>query len=77
MREQGESRDAARRRSPARLFLLPLRLVLRAALRAAVSCAVFVVCACVTMRLLGYELPDASDVEKYLEGIEQLADVLS
>jgi hypothetical protein len=77
MSEQGESGDAAQRPSLARLFLLPLRLVLRAALRAAVSSVVFVVCACVMMRLLGYDLPDAADMEKYLKGIGQLADVLS
>ena len=77
MSEQGESRDPARIVRPCRPLLLPLRFVARAALRAAVSSAVFVVCACVTMRLLGYELPDASDLEKYLEGIGQLADVLS
>ena len=31
----------------------------------------------VAMRLMGYELPGASDLDKYLEGLEQLSDVLS
>ena len=42
-----------------------------------VTGVVFVVCAAVAARLLVYELPGASDLEKYLEGIEQLSDVLS
>ena len=72
-----ESKTEARRRRVIRIALLPLRLLAGVALRMLVTCVVFVVCAAVAARLLGYELPGASDLEKYLEGIEQLSDVLS
>ena len=72
-----ESNIRARRRRLIRIALLPLRLLAGVALRMLVTGVVFVVCAAVAARLLGYELPGASDLEKYLEGIEQLSDVLS
>ena len=72
-----ESKTDARRGRLIRLALLPLRLLAGVALRMLVTGVVFLVCAAVAARLLGYELPGASDLEKYLEGIEQLSDVLS
>lgn len=77
MSENGESGIAARRRRLLRLALLPFRLALGALLRALVSGVALFACAAVTLRLLGYELPDASDLEQYLESIGELADVLS
>lgn len=64
-------------RRAARAVLWPLRLALAAVLRLLVTCVVFVVCAAVVLRLLGYELPSASELEQYLESIGRLADVLS
>ena len=72
-----ESKTDARRRRVIRIALLPLRLLAGVVLRMLVTCVVFVACAAVAARLLGYELPGASDLEKCLEGIEQLSDVLS
>jgi hypothetical protein len=72
-----ESNTRTRRRRLTRIVLLPLRLLAGVVLRMVVTCVVFIVCAAVAARLLGYELPGASDLEKYLEGIEQLSDVLS
>ena len=72
-----KSNTDARRRRLIRILLLPLRLLAGMALRMLVTGVVFVACAAVAARLLGYELPGASDMEKYLEGIEQLSDVLS
>lgn len=72
-----KSNTKARRGRLIRIILLPIRLLAGVALRMLVTGVVFVVCAAVAARLLGYELPGASDLEKYLEGIEQLSDVLS
>ena len=70
------SADAAWRGEP-RAALWPFRLALAAVLRLLVTCVVFVVCAAVALRLLGYELPGASELEQYMESIGRLADVLS
>jgi hypothetical protein len=73
-------RDAdtvACRRRAVRVALMPLRLLLGVALRMLVTSAVFIICAAVALRLLGYDLPGASDLDKYFEGLEQLSDVLS
>lgn len=72
-----ERKNAVWARRAARVALLPLRLLLAAALRMLLTAAVFVVCAAVALRLMGYELPGASQLEQYLESIGQLADVLS
>lgn len=60
-----------------RRALLPFKLLARMALRLVVTSMVFLVCAAVTLRLLGYELPLPSDFEEYFDGVERLADILS
>lgn len=77
MSQKRESKSAGRRRRLIRLALLPLKLAFRVALRVLVSGVVFLLCTATTMRLLGYALPGASDVENYFESIKRLADVLS
>lgn len=77
MNNERESEATRPRRRAARLLLLPLKLIFRAALRAMLSAVIFLTCAAVTVRLLGYELPAARELEKYFDGVERLADVLS
>lgn len=72
-----ESKTAVWGRRAGRAALLPVRLLLAAALRLLVTGVVFIVCAAVALRLMGYELPAASVLEEYLESIERLAGVLS
>lgn len=60
-----------------RALLAPVRLVARTALRMFVTSLLFLVCAALTMRLLGYDVSLPERLGEYFEGVERLADILS
>ncbi len=60
-----------------RLALAPFRLLFGVALRLCVTSVVFIVCAALTLKLFGYDVPSPSEFEEYFEGVERLAEILS
>jgi hypothetical protein len=60
-----------------RALFAPLRLVMRTALRMLFTSLVFLVCAALTMRLLGYDVYLPERLGDYFEGVGRLADILS
>ena len=55
----------------------PVEYVLAATLKAFVMGAVFVVCASVLMRWLGYDVPGLSQMGEYFQSVARLSDLLS
>jgi hypothetical protein len=55
----------------------PVEYVLAAALKTAVMGALFLICAGVVMRWMGYPVPSLHQVQQYLESVTRLSDILS
>lgn len=68
---------ASIRRHLGRFVLKPLKQLLTLLLRTIAASCVFYMGVAVALHLLGYPVPRVSDLGRYLEGLTQLAKVLS
>ncbi len=55
----------------------PFELLAVSALKTVVTGALFIVCAVLVMRWLGYPVPGLSQLQEYLGGVRYLSDLLS